>query len=479
MAPVLATGKRSADRGGTPQEGGAGQGSRHVCGRSCRRLGASTLSWRIGGTAGVCPDNGAHPSRHRMQPGRPPGRLERRALGRANRPSTRVTPLNTSRAVCKTSKPSSPRPRYCAGIGLDPFFRWKLGWSWQFPRARRRVDPRLPSRRMARRRRSAASRRTTPWQKRRTDRLGNLRHRRHPARGRESLVPAGSGTISNAAWCVRSNSCRPAGSTARFRAAGRNPMRSWRNTNPGSEGRFLPVEGHCSCPVGYNCKHAAAVLLAARHLSPDGDDSGSGAAREGVSGVVRRWLDRWPEAAAGKEDDRPGGPNAAAGPPALGREHLFYVIHSDETRHVHIAPYRAYLRKDGTIGTNFREYRERTPSRTHKYLSAEGRRDPGMDRVLCRRRLSAAPRLAGRRGADRADPRDRRDRARASRRYPGRRALLGGSAAVRTRLVGRRVRRAADRGARRRGIAPDAAGVSDAVLHRSGKAARWASRKRR
>ena len=140
---------------------------------------------------------------------------------------------------------------------------------------------------------------------------------------------------------------------------------------PGSEGRFLPVEGHCSCPVGYNCKHAAAVLLAARHLSPDGGDSGSGAARGGVSGVVRRWLDRWPKAAAGKEDDRPGGPNAAAGPPALGREHLFYVIHSDETRHVHIAPYRAYLRKDGTIGTNFREYRERTPSRTHKYLTAE------------------------------------------------------------------------------------------------------------
>ena len=140
---------------------------------------------------------------------------------------------------------------------------------------------------------------------------------------------------------------------------------------PGSEGRFLPVEGHCSCPVGYNCKHTVAVLLAARHLSPDGDDSGSGAVRGGVSGVVRRWLDRWPEAAAGKEDDRPGGPAAAAGPPALGREHLFYVIHSDAMRHVHIAPYRAYLRKDGTIGTNFREYRERTPSRTHKYLSAE------------------------------------------------------------------------------------------------------------
>ena len=120
---------------------------------------------------------------------------------------------------------------------------------------------------------------------------------------------------------------------------------------PGNDGRLLPVEGHCSCPVGYNCKHTAAVLLAARHHSPDG----TGTTREGVSGDVRRWLDRWAEAVAGKVDDRPAGPHAAAGPPAPGREHLFYVIHSDAMRRVHIAPYRAYLRKDGTIGTNFRE----------------------------------------------------------------------------------------------------------------------------
>ena len=78
---------------------------------------------------------------------------------------------------------------------------------------------------------------------------------------------------------------------------------------------------------------------------------------------VRQWLDRWPEASAGKA----AGPSA--GPPARRQEHLFYVIHSDAMRRPHIAPYRAYLRKDGTIGANFREYRERTPSRTHKYLT--------------------------------------------------------------------------------------------------------------
>ena len=133
----------------------------------------------------------------------------------------------------------------------------------------------------------------------------------------------------------------------------------------GNDGRPVSVEGHCSCPVGYNCKHTAAVLLAARYLSPDGNGPGNGAGREAVSGDVRQWLDRWSEAAAGKA----AGPSA--GPPARRREHLFYVIHSDAMRHVHIAPYRAYLRKDGTIGTNFREYHERTPSRTHKYLTAE------------------------------------------------------------------------------------------------------------
>ena len=41
-------------------------------------------------------------------------------------------------------------------------------------------------------------------------------------------------------------------------------------------GRLVPVDGHCSCPVGRNCKHMAAVLLAARHLSPEAADGGTG-----------------------------------------------------------------------------------------------------------------------------------------------------------------------------------------------------------
>ena len=143
------------------------------------------------------------------------------------------------------------------------------------------------------------------------------------------------------------------------------PYAVWATFELGNDGRPVPVEGHCSCPVGYNCKHTAAVLLAARYLWPDGNGPGNGTGREAVSGDVRQWLDRWSEAAAGTAA------GSSAGPPARGREHLFYVIYSDAMRRPHIAPYRAYLRKDGTIGTNFREYDERTPSRTHKYLTVE------------------------------------------------------------------------------------------------------------
>ena len=29
----------------------------------------------------------------------------------------------------------------------------------------------------------------------------------------------------------------------------------------GADGRLSNVDGHCSCPIGYNCKHVTAVLL--------------------------------------------------------------------------------------------------------------------------------------------------------------------------------------------------------------------------
>ena len=133
----------------------------------------------------------------------------------------------------------------------------------------------------------------------------------------------------------------------------------------GAGGALVPVEGHCSCPVGHNCKHTAAVLLAARHDSPEAVDGAAVSAREGVSRDVRRWLGDWP----GKAPTRP--ENPSAGPPQPGRNHLFYVIYRDTTGGMRVDPYRAYLKKDGTIGTNFREYREGTASAQRKFLTPE------------------------------------------------------------------------------------------------------------
>ena len=145
----------------------------------------------------------------------------------------------------------------------------------------------------------------------------------------------------------------------------RNPYSVWAVLAPATDGSLISVEGQCSCPMGFNCKHVAAVLLAAREGSVRPAGNGDRTAPEIVPGEVRQWLERWSEAAAAKADSRP------AGPPARGREHLFYVIHSDTRRRAHIASYRAYLKKDGTIGTNFREFRDRNPSGTRKFLTVE------------------------------------------------------------------------------------------------------------
>ena len=143
------------------------------------------------------------------------------------------------------------------------------------------------------------------------------------------------------------------------------PYSVWATLALEVDGRLLSVEGHCSCPVGFNCKHVAAVLLAAQESSEGRIDVDCGAASEALSGDVRQWLDRWPEAGAGRSEKRP------ASPPSRSQEHLFYVIHRDAMRRVHVTPYRAYLRKDGTIGTNFREFQERNSSGTQKYVTVE------------------------------------------------------------------------------------------------------------
>ena len=114
------------------------------------------------------------------------------------------------------------------------------------------------------------------------------------------------------------------------------------------------VEGHCSCPVGFNCKHVAALLLAARGMSERRTGAHGPADPALLPGEVSRWLDLWPGRIAPALEVRP------PGPPAPGQEHLFYVVHRDRMRGMCITPYRAYLKKDETIGSNFQEFNRRS-----------------------------------------------------------------------------------------------------------------------
>ena len=66
----------------------------------------------------------------------------------------------------------------------------------------------------------------------RTERLGDLRNVRHRARGQRERLPAGAGLFPARHGAFGRSSARTAGSTARFRAASPNPIRSWPDTNP-------------------------------------------------------------------------------------------------------------------------------------------------------------------------------------------------------------------------------------------------------
>jgi uncharacterized Zn finger protein len=75
-----------------------------------------------------------------------------------------------------------------------------------------------------------------------------------------------------------------------------------------SDGPEPQIRGHCSCPVGWNCKHVAAVLLAAgRDVDewpevPESDGLPPRQSREKMSLAVSNWL-RESEQLEASDDD--------------------------------------------------------------------------------------------------------------------------------------------------------------------------------
>ena len=131
--------------------------------------------------------------------------------------------------------------------------------------------------------------------------------------------------------------------------------------------RFI---GRCTCPVGADCKHVVAVLLAAGETGTAGQTSMTGATApprvrsvDPIPGTVRVWLDQWTLPGADRSLEK-----TPTTPP---RDQLFYVFRRDPQGRAEIVPFRAYAKKDGSIGANAQEYRGYSVSHSPAFATAE------------------------------------------------------------------------------------------------------------
>ncbi len=136
---------------------------------------------------------------------------------------------------------------------------------------------------------------------------------------------------------------------------GGSPFRVRVHLHSGSNGRLSAVDGTCNCEVGFNCRHVVAVLLefaqrgadaafATREVAP----ALPGFGRKEIPGEVTSWLESLDE---GKRVS----PKKVA--PTKSTDAIFYVFRrSLDHATAEIAPFRAYVKKDGNIGKNVREF---------------------------------------------------------------------------------------------------------------------------
>ena len=112
-----------------------------------------------------------------------------------------------------------------------------------------------------------------------------------------------------------------------------------------SAGFVTEVNGHCTCPLSFNCKHVAAVILHAQWELPPGpyqaDDS---AMTGGASDKVERWLRHLEYACEPKAKKQPSA------------ERLYYVFTGNDADGAVILPLKARPLQRGGFGKNPTEY---------------------------------------------------------------------------------------------------------------------------
>ena len=110
-------------------------------------------------------------------------------------------------------------------------------------------------------------------------------------------------------------------------------------------GRITAIRGTCSCPVGENCKHVAALLHTALpqlagHSARTGPDLSTA-----LSGVAQVWLKAAPAADRVGQDDYP---------PQI-HDRIIYVLSRRNDRLV-VQPWKGRINKDGELGKSLSRY---------------------------------------------------------------------------------------------------------------------------
>jgi len=140
---------------------------------------------------------------------------------------------------------------------------------------------------------------------------------------------------------------------ARVRGSGRSSYTQAITLDWSDDGRLTGINGECSCPVGNNCKHVAAVLFEAEPILRAKDAPSPKRTRapnpkvdqKVLSGPLQVWLESRPKQAETATDDYP----------ATVQNRIYYVLNR-ERDHLTVHPYKVRLKKDGTVGKGARRY---------------------------------------------------------------------------------------------------------------------------
>ena len=124
-------------------------------------------------------------------------------------------------------------------------------------------------------------------------------------------------------------------------------------------GRLREVNGECTCPVGYNCKHVAAVLLAARKSWPPaaaGKGSEAGG-RATLPPPLRSWLKTVSASVTGNHPAQNVGDGSRGrqGKQGKSARRICFVFERHPRGFASIKLFDAYIKKDGNPGASAKQ----------------------------------------------------------------------------------------------------------------------------